>query len=152
MLFHSFILFRFTKESVYCSVLIDFTENSWFFILLDHFFNLKTPQIYLDNPIKSLKVANMVRENGENLADGAEEKMLTPEEKNVEVKFISSASANEQNGDAKIDIGKIEKVMYRKLKIIYHSMINCITSCYFHTFLIVVIFWNDQRRINEICK
>lgn len=54
----------------------------------------------------------MVRENGDNHEDGADEKMLGAEEKaqlarKDEVKFISG---DQQNGDAKIDIGSIEKV------------------------------------------
>jgi solute carrier family 3 protein 2 len=55
----------------------------------------------------------MVRENGESPHDEAAEKMLSTEnekeklaEKSVEVKFIV---AENQNGDAKIDIGNIEK-------------------------------------------
>jgi hypothetical protein len=56
----------------------------------------------------------MVRENGDSPHDEAAEKMLSPDndkeklaEKNVEVKFTTGES---QNGDAKIDIGNIEKV------------------------------------------
>lgn len=54
----------------------------------------------------------MVRENGERQDDGADEKMLGAEEKEQlarkdEVKFISG---EHPNGDAKIDIGNIEKV------------------------------------------
>lgn len=53
----------------------------------------------------------MVKENGDHVEDGADEKMLGDEKetlalKNVEVKFISG----DQNGDAKIDIGSAEKV------------------------------------------
>lgn len=54
----------------------------------------------------------MVRENGDNHEDGADEKMLGVDEKDQlarkdEVKFISG---EHPNGDAKIDIGNIEKV------------------------------------------
>lgn len=59
--------------------------------------------------------ANMVREKSEkseNLEDGADEKMLGGDDKQQlarkdEVKFIAS---DRSNGDAKIDIGQIEKV------------------------------------------
>lgn len=56
----------------------------------------------------------MVRENGDSVPDGADEKMLGSDEKdalalkNVEVRFISGDQ--NQNGDAKIDIGNVEKV------------------------------------------
>lgn len=56
----------------------------------------------------------MVRENGDFTQDGADEKMLGSDDrevlalKNVEVKFISGDP--NQNGDAKIDIGTAEKV------------------------------------------
>lgn len=59
----------------------------------------------------------MVKENGDHVQDGADEKMLGSDEKetlalkNVEVKFISGDSA--QNGDAKIDIGSVEKVSWQ---------------------------------------
>lgn len=54
----------------------------------------------------------MVRENGDHQEDGSDEKMLGTEEKEQlarkdEVKFISG---EHPNGDAKIDIGNIEKV------------------------------------------
>lgn len=60
----------------------------------------------------TVKTANMARENGENHEDGADEKMLGAEDKaqlarKDEVKFISG---DHTNGDAKIDIGNIEKV------------------------------------------
>lgn len=56
----------------------------------------------------------MVRENGDNQEDGADEKMLEGDEKSQlarkdEVKFISG---EHPNGDAKIDIGNIEKVSF----------------------------------------
>lgn len=55
----------------------------------------------------------MVKENGDHVQDGADEKMLGDERevlatKGVEVKFIP-ADQN-QNGDAKIDIRTVEKV------------------------------------------
>lgn len=54
----------------------------------------------------------MTREKGDNVEDGADEKMLATDEKEQlarkdEVKFIAS---DRSNGDAKIDIGNIEKV------------------------------------------
>lgn len=55
----------------------------------------------------------MVRDNIENLDDGADEKMLGSGDKDklaqkeLEVKFIQGA---EVNGDAQIDIGDIRKV------------------------------------------
>lgn len=57
-------------------------------------------------------VANMTREKSDNVEDGADEKMLDVDEKQQlarkdEVKFIAS---DRSNGDAKIDIGNIEKV------------------------------------------
>ena len=59
----------------------------------------------------------MVRENGDKAMDGADEKMLGSDEKaqlaeknNIEVKFISG-DQNGTNGDAKIDIGTVEKVI-----------------------------------------
>ncbi|CRK91646.1 CLUMA_CG005296, isoform A [Clunio marinus] len=61
----------------------------------------------------AVKNSNMARENGDPVKDGADEKMLEGSEKenlalkNVEVKFISGDS--NPNGDAKIDIGNIEK-------------------------------------------
>lgn len=56
--------------------------------------------------------ANMTREKGEHVEDGADEKMLSGDDKQQlarkdEVKFIAS---DRSNGDAKIDIGQIEKV------------------------------------------
>lgn len=56
--------------------------------------------------------ANMTREKGDNVEDGADEKMLASDDKEQlarkdEVKFIAS---DRSNGDAKIDIGNIEKV------------------------------------------
>lgn len=61
----------------------------------------------------------MVREKGDKLEDGADERMLSNDEKQRlarkdEVKFISGDRAT--NGDAKIDIGNIEKV--------------CVSRCY----------------------
>lgn len=55
--------------------------------------------------------------NAENIQDGADEKMLGVDEKetlalrNVEVKFISGDPS--VNGDAKIDIGSVEKVSWQ---------------------------------------
>lgn len=54
----------------------------------------------------------MTREKGDNVEDGADEKMLASDDKEQlarkdEVKFIAS---DRSNGDAKIDIGSIEKV------------------------------------------
>lgn len=59
----------------------------------------------------------MVRENGDTVADGADEKMLGSDDKEalalkgIEVKFISGDQ--NQNGDAKIDIGNVEKVSWQ---------------------------------------
>lgn len=55
----------------------------------------------------------MTRENNDSVEDGADEKMLGVDEKEQlarkdEVKFIAS---DRSNGDAKIDIGSIEKVI-----------------------------------------
>lgn len=56
----------------------------------------------------------MVKENGDHVPDGADEKMLGSDEKealalkNVEVKFISGDRT--KNGDAKIDIVIVERV------------------------------------------
>lgn len=55
----------------------------------------------------------MTREKNESIEDGADEKMLGVDEKEQlarkdEVKFIAS---DRSNGDAKIDIGNIEKVI-----------------------------------------
>lgn len=54
----------------------------------------------------------MTREKSDNVEDGADEKMLGVDDKEQlarkdEVKFIPS---DRSNGDAKIDIGNIEKV------------------------------------------
>jgi solute carrier family 3, member 2 len=60
----------------------------------------------------------MVKENGDFVQDGADEKMLGTDEKetlalkNIEVKFISG---DHTNGDAKIDIGNVEKVSWQML-------------------------------------
>lgn len=60
----------------------------------------------------------MVRENGDHVLDGADEKMLGSDDKealqlkNVEVKFITGSDQN-QNGDAKIDIVNVEKVSWQ---------------------------------------
>lgn len=56
--------------------------------------------------------ANMVREKSESIEDGADEKMLGGDDKQQlarkdEVKFIA---IDRSNGDAKCDIGQIEKV------------------------------------------
>lgn len=55
----------------------------------------------------------MTREKGDNVEDGADEKMLASDDKEQlarkdEVKFIQASDRS--NGDAKIDIGNIEKV------------------------------------------
>lgn len=55
----------------------------------------------------------MVRDNSNTVLDGADEKMLGKDDevlalKNVEVKFITGIQ--NPNGDAKIDIGNVEKV------------------------------------------
>jgi hypothetical protein len=61
----------------------------------------------------------MVKENGDSVQDGADEKMLGTDDKeslalkNIEVKFISGDQ--NQNGDAKIDIGNVEKVSWQML-------------------------------------
>lgn len=63
-----------------------------------------------------MKNSNMVRENGDSIPDGADEKMLGSDDKetlalkNIEVKFITGDQ--NQNGDAKIDIGG-EKVSWQ---------------------------------------
>lgn len=62
---------------------------------------------------ETVKNSNMVRENGDT-PDGADEKMLGSDDKeslalkNIEVKFISGDQ--NQNGDAKVEIGNVEKV------------------------------------------
>lgn len=62
----------------------------------------------------------MVRENGDHVLDGADEKMLGSDDKealqlkNVEVKFITGSDQN-QNGDAKIDIVNVEKVSWQMI-------------------------------------
>lgn len=59
----------------------------------------------------------MVKENGEPVVDGADERMLGSDDKEtlalkgIEVKFISSDQ--NKNGDAKIDIGNVEKVSWQ---------------------------------------
>ena len=59
----------------------------------------------------------MVKENGESMVDGADEKMLGSDDKEtlalkgIEIKFISGDQ--NQNGDAKIDIGNVEKVSWQ---------------------------------------
>lgn len=78
----------------------------------------------------------MVRENGDFVQDGADEKMLGGDEKeslalkNVEVKFI--AADQNQNGDAKIDIGNVEKVSWlifaQALNDIGHQLNEVLTS------------------------
>lgn len=61
----------------------------------------------------------MTREKSDNVEDGADEKMLDVDEKQQlarkdEVKFI--AGNDRTNGDAKIDIGNIEKVRIKKIR------------------------------------
>lgn len=61
----------------------------------------------------------MTREKGDNVEDGADEKMLATDDKEQlarkdEVKFIAS---DRSNGDAKIDIGSIEKVCIHEFMI-----------------------------------
>lgn len=59
----------------------------------------------------------MVKENGDSALDGADEKMLGSDDKetlalkNIEVKFITGDQ--NQNGDAKVDIGNAEKVSWQ---------------------------------------
>lgn len=65
-----------------------------------------------------LTVGNMTREKSDTVEDGADERMLDGDEKQQlarkdEVKFIAS---DRSNGDAKIDIGNIEKVSKLKIK------------------------------------
>ena len=64
--------------------------------------------------------------NGDTVQDGADEKMLGHDDKetlalkNVEVKFISGDPS--VNGDAKIDIGNIEKVSWQIFKCLFFSL------------------------------
>lgn len=63
----------------------------------------------------------MVREKGDTIEDGADDPMLSGEEKvqlakKEEVKFISGS--DRKNGDAKIDIGEVDKVT--NFKILVH--------------------------------
>lgn len=65
----------------------------------------------------------MTREKGDNVEDGANEKMLTSDDKDQlarkdEVKFIAS---DRSNGDAKIDIGNIEKVCVNFESIVFEK-------------------------------
>ncbi|XP_037028275.1 neutral and basic amino acid transport protein rBAT isoform X2 [Bradysia coprophila] len=60
----------------------------------------------------AVKNSNMVREKGDTIEDGADDPMLESEEKaqlakKEEVKFTSAS--DRKNGDAKIDIGEIDK-------------------------------------------
>lgn len=61
----------------------------------------------------------MVRENGDTMLDGADEKMLGSDEKEslnlkkIDVKFIPAGGDPNKNGDAKIDIGGAEKVSWQ---------------------------------------
>lgn len=62
----------------------------------------------------------MTREKGDNVEDGADEKMLGADEKEQlarkdEVKFIPATDRS--NGDAKIDIGRIDKVCSNSLQL-----------------------------------
>lgn len=57
----------------------------------------------------------MVREKGDTIEDGADDPMLEGEEKSQlakkeEVKFTSAS--DRKNGDAKIDIGEVDKVKF----------------------------------------
>lgn len=69
----------------------------------------------------------MVREKSDNIEDGAAETMLGGEKESLakkdEVKFIS---ADHKNGDAKIDIGSVEKVnnAWQKYPIILDSSLT----------------------------
>lgn len=58
--------------------------------------------------------SNMVKENGENCPDGADEKMLAEDEKKIAVKTdhadVKFVSGDQQNGDTKIDILEIKQV------------------------------------------
>lgn len=63
----------------------------------------------------------MVRETNDHIEDGAGDAMLAPSEKEQlaqtnEVKFIS---AEHKNGDAKIDIGELEKVRNSKNEVLH---------------------------------
>lgn len=66
----------------------------------------------------TVKNSNMVRENGDHVLDGADEKMLGSDDKealalkSIEVKFITGSDQN-KNGDAKIDIANAEKVSWQ---------------------------------------
>lgn len=81
----------------------------------------------------------MVREKNvksENIEDGADEKMLDGDDKQQlarkdEVKFIAS---DRSNGDAKIDIGQIEKVRdnypnNKQNKMLAHIIFIGLTNC-----------------------
>lgn len=80
------------------------------FIIIKEFYTCDFP--FVDQP-----TPNMTRDKVENVEDGADEKMLggggdDKEQlaRKDEVKFIAS---DRSNGDAKIDIGTIEKVTRR---------------------------------------
>lgn len=71
---------------------------------------------------ETFKNLNMVNENGDStpMPDGADEKMLAKDDeevlalKSVEVKFITNQ--NNPNGEAKIDIGSVEKASWLLFK------------------------------------
>lgn len=80
----------------------------------------------------------MVRENGDTALDGADEKMLGSDDKevlalkNIEVKFIPAGDEN-KNGDAKIDIGAAEKVSWQ--------MFACLVNGISREIIEVIIDW-----------
>lgn len=70
----------------------------------------------------------MVRENNDHIEDGAGDAMLAPNDKeqlslNNEVKFIP---AEHKNGDAKIDIGNLEKVSAGMIWRIYYCVLELV--------------------------
>lgn len=75
----------------------------------------------------------MVREKGDTIEDGADDPMLEGEEKQLakkeEVKFTSAS--DRKNGDAKIDIGDVDKVI--RVSCIFHFK-NCKfkSICYYY--------------------
>lgn len=86
----------------------------------------------------------MVREKSEKIEDGADEGMLAANEKEQlarkdEVKFISGD--HNINGDAKIDIGAIEKVRERD---VIRFAANFISESSKHSVLIVLIVADER--------
>lgn len=93
----------------------------------------------------------MVREKIDPLEDGADEQMLGVEENEKltvkdEVKFISGD--HQKNGDAKIDIiaGKKEEPVS-----LYFNYFFLNQKFNYFKFYLSEFYWNDKRRINEIC-